>query len=142
MNDHTLRVLRGIPLLMFAYVATACSTIGIGRNEAGFARIAPPVAYTMLQDSREVVVVDVREPRSFAAGHVAGAINAPLATIETRLPELMPYVKDTILVYGTTREESDLAAGLLVAAGFRSVSVIDGGLDRWIELDFPVVSST
>lgn len=131
-------------LLLLTLVLTGCNTIGFGRNEAGFALISPQIAYTMLQDSREVIVVDVRPWQSFAnpPGHVAGAISAPLDSIESRLPELLPYARDTLLVYGSTREESERAAGLFVAAGFRSVAVIDGGLDRWIELRFPTVSST
>lgn len=131
-------------LLLLTLVLTGCNTLGFGRNEAGFATVSPQVAYTMLQDSREVVVVDVRPHAVFAMppGHVAGAISAPLDSIERRLPELLPYVKDTVLVYGSTPEESERAAGLFVAAGFRSVSVIEGGLDRWIELRFPTVSST
>lgn len=130
-------------LTLLVFALSGCNTIGFGRNEAGFSTISPQVAYTMLQDSREVVVVDVRSWQAFATppGHIAGAISAPLDSIERRLPELLPYVRDTVLVYGATPEESERAAGLFVAAGFRSVSVIEGGLDRWIELRFPTVSS-
>ena len=133
-----------ILLLMTTLALTSCNTVGFGHNDAGYAMITPQIAYTMLQDSREVVVVDVRSWESFATppGHVAGAISAPLDAIEQRLPELLPYVDDTVLVYGSTPEEAERAAGLFVAAGFRSVSVIEGGIARWIELQFPTVSST
>lgn len=131
-------------LLLLTLGLSGCNTIGIGRTAGGYAQISPQVAYTMLQDSREVVVVDVRPWQSFATppGHIAGAISAPLDSIERRLPELLPYTNDTVLVYGSTPEEGERAAGLFVAAGFRSVTVIEGGIDRWIELRFPTVSST
>lgn len=131
-------------VLLFALLFSGCNTVGFGRNQSGYSTISPQIAYTMLQDSREVVVVDVRSWEAFATppGHIAGAISAPLDAIERRLPELLPYVKDTVLVYGRTPEEAERAAGLFVAAGFRSVSVIEGGLERWIELRFPTVSST
>lgn len=125
-------------------LVSACNTIGITTREGGFGYIVPQIAYTMLQDSREVVVVDVRPAEQFSSppGHVAGAISAPLDAIETRLPELLPYTGNTVLVYGSGNEEAERAARIFIAAGFRSVSVIEGGIERWIELMFPTVSST
>jgi len=43
-----------------------------------------------------VTFVDVRDPASFAAGHIQGAINVPEAEIATRLSEL-PLDQDLIL---------------------------------------------
>jgi rhodanese-related sulfurtransferase/DNA-binding transcriptional ArsR family regulator len=38
--------------------------------------------------SRDVVVLDVRPPEEYAAGHIAGALSVPLAQLERRLAEL------------------------------------------------------
>ena len=38
----------------------------------------------------QVTVVDVRPPEEYGAGHLRGAINIPLAELETRLAELPP----------------------------------------------------
>ena len=124
-------------------LTAACNTVGIAGRDRGYGFISPQIAYTMLQDSREVVVVDVRSTPAFAEppGHIAGAISAPLTAIEGKLPELVPFMRDTVLVYGSSNEEAETAALVFVAAGFRSVTIIDGGLDRWIELKYPTVSS-
>ncbi len=39
-------------------------------------------------DSQSALIVDVRDSGSYAAGHVAGALNIPLDQIENRLDEL------------------------------------------------------
>jgi rhodanese-related sulfurtransferase/DNA-binding transcriptional ArsR family regulator len=39
---------------------------------------------------RDVVVLDVRPPEEYAAGHIAGAVSMPLAVLERRLKELPP----------------------------------------------------
>lgn len=56
----------------------------------------PEVDRLSLEDSKSVfdagtaVFVDVRDPSSYAAGHIPGAVSIPLATIEQRLGELDP----------------------------------------------------
>ena len=44
-----------------------------------------------------VTVLDVRPPEEYAAGHVPGAVNVPLAELETHLKELNP--KQEIVAY-------------------------------------------
>ncbi len=41
-------------------------------------------------DQKSAVFLDVRDPDSYNAGHIPGAINIPLAEIETRSKELDP----------------------------------------------------
>lgn len=41
-------------------------------------------------DTGTAIVVDVRSAEAYAGGHIAGAINIPLAELETRLGELDP----------------------------------------------------
>lgn len=132
-------------LLLLSLVAllAACRTIGISRTAAGFGEVSPPVAHEMILDHPQVVVIDFRPLQEYngTAGHLAGALSVPLEAIETRLTELVPYTNSTILVYGSTKEEAERGATLLVAAGFRNVIVIQGGIERWIELGYKTVTS-
>lgn len=41
-------------------------------------------------DAGTAVVVDVRSAEAYAGGHIAGAINIPLAEIESRIAEIDP----------------------------------------------------
>jgi phage shock protein E len=65
------------------------------------------------------VVVDVRTPGEFEAGHAKGAINIPFDQIAARAGEL-PKDKPVVL-YCRTGRRSGIAAGELQKLGFRSV---------------------
>jgi rhodanese-related sulfurtransferase len=122
----------------------ACrSTIGVSRTPGGFAEVAPTVADEMIIDSNQIVVIDVRPADEFNGpkGHIAGALSAPMGTIERQLPELLPYTNDTVLVYGDTSTDGALAAKLLSVAGFRNVVHIEGGLQGWIERGYRTVNA-
>lgn len=80
------------------------------------------------------LLIDVREPDEFSAGHIAGAMNIPRGILEFRLsstPELA--VRDLkIVLYCKTSERAALAALALDEMGFIHVSSIAGGFDAWV----------
>ena len=53
--------------------------------------------FKKLYDSKQVVVVDVREANSFAAGHIPGARSVPLNQVEGRAAELKKLGKPIVL---------------------------------------------
>jgi rhodanese-related sulfurtransferase len=127
-----------------ALAAVSCrSTVGVSRTTGGFAEIAPTVAAEMILDSQQVVVIDVRPASAYRGpeGHIAGAISAPFDTIETRLPELLPYQNQTVLVYGESSNDGAVAAQLLTVAGFRNVVHVTGGIKEWIERGYRTVNA-
>jgi rhodanese-related sulfurtransferase len=122
-------------------LAGACSTVGVSHVEGGFAEVNASIAQEMILDNRQIIVLDFRSPEAYEAGHIAGAMSTPLDTIESRLPELLPYQRSTLLVYADDLDDSVRGARLLVAAGFRNVVRISGGLRAWIGRGYPTVSS-
>lgn len=90
--------------------------------------------------SDEAVVLDVREPAEYAAGHVPGAINLPQAELATRLGEL-PRDKPLMLIcqggYRSLR-----AAQFLVQVGFADVVNVRGGTAAWQASGRPVEVGT
>jgi len=74
-------------------------------------------------------VVDVREPREFAAGHLADSVNIPLADLPRRWAEIPARVP---LVFLCRSGRRSLAARELAArAGFEQATDLDGGLLAW-----------
>jgi len=130
-----------LALIMFA--AFGCSTIGISRTSGGFAEVNPQVAAEMILDSQQVVVLDVRPAADYRGpeGHIAGSLNTPFDSIESQLPELLPYQNQTVLVYGESSTDGEVAAKLLMVAGFRNVVHIAGGLKGWIDRGYRTVNS-
>lgn len=131
---------RKLLILALLLPALACRTVGVSRTDGGYAEVNPSVAHVIILDNRTITVLDFRTSEEYQAGHIAGAISTPLGSIENRLPELLPYQRSTVLVYGN-EDDSNRGARLLVAAGFRNVVRIAGGLDGWIRSGHPTVSS-
>lgn len=132
---------RLLTIATFALLLAACETIGISRQRGGFADVSPTVANEMILDTPQIVVFDFRPDDQYEAAHIAGAISTPLDNIDVQLPLLVPYRSATVLVYGDSKDDSVRGARLLVAAGFRNVVRIDGGLQKWIARGYQTVSS-
>jgi rhodanese-related sulfurtransferase len=130
-------------LIALCLLLASCKTVGVSMTAGGYAEVSPAVANEMILDSRQVVILDVREPDVFRGpqGYIAGALSAPFASIERQLPELLPYQNQTVLVYGTNDADGPVAARLLTVAGFRNVVHIAGGLDAWIEHGYRTVNA-
>jgi rhodanese-related sulfurtransferase len=78
------------------------------------------------------LLLDVRGPEEFAGplGHIAGAVNLPLAELPAHLAELAAEPRPIVVVC-LTDKRSARAATELAAAGHRDVAVLRGGMDRW-----------
>ena len=128
-----------IALLLLA----SCKTVGVSMTAGGYAEVSPTVANEMILDSRQVVILDVRDTEAFRGpqGYIAGALSAPFGAIEHQLPELLPYQNQTVLVYGLNDTDGAVAAKLLTVAGFRNVVHIAGGLEAWIERGYRTVNA-
>lgn len=76
----------------------------------------------------EFLLIDVRTPAEYQAGHIPGAVLNPVAEIGTRLPEV---AKDfPLVVYCRSGNRSAQAAGILKQAGYTNVTDF-GGINRW-----------
>jgi rhodanese-related sulfurtransferase len=80
------------------------------------------------------VVLDVRNPDEYQAGHVPGATLIPLPQLGARQDEIPEG--DPIYVICATGGRSLTAARAMVQAGYRAVSVA-GGTRGWIEQGHP-----
>ena len=86
------------------------------------------------------VVLDVREPAEFTAGHLANSRNIPTAQLDQRLAEL-PAGKPVVVVCASG-SRAGRAAAALRKAGRADVFCLDGGLAGWRQAGLPVVSKS
>jgi len=70
------------------------------------------------------VLVDVREPEEYAAGHVPGAVPIPMSQLADRMGEIDKSLP--VFVICASGNRSSAMTDLLRAAGFDAVSVTDG----------------
>lgn len=76
-------------------------------------------------DLEGALLLDVRGPDEFAAGHLDGALNVPVDEIGQRLTELGPK-EQPVAVYCRSGRRSAAAALLLRDAGFVRVTDLGG----------------
>lgn len=108
-----------------------------------------------------IVLIDTRDPKSFAAGHIPGAVNAHdiftyLATstpegqleMQTKFAEIFGNAglsgKETAVVYeksmNTGFGQSCRGYFLLSFLGYTNAAILHGGYEAWVEEDLPTTT--
>ena len=77
----------------------------------------------------EFLLLDVRQPEEYEAGHIPGAMLIPLGELEARQGELDRNRK--IIAYCRSGHRSMAAAIALCGLGFKDVQHLDGGIPEW-----------
>ena len=112
---------------------TACSSGGQVMDGEDMVRsytqISQDEAKQMMQQDDGHVIVDVRRPDEFAAGHIPGAICIPNETIGSDQPEELPDLAQVILVYCRSGNRSKQAAQKLFDMGYTNVYEFGGIID-------------
>lgn len=80
-------------------------------------------------ESRDGLILDVREAAEYAFGHIDGAKSIPMGELESRINELDQ--EQEIYVICRTGKRSDLAAQLLANNGFTKVYNVLPGMNEW-----------
>ncbi len=99
------------------------------------AEIRPQVANALVQDG--AVLLDVREPDEWEAGHAPDAVFIPMGQVEARLAELEPAAKTVVVCRSGGR--SAAIAQVLTSHGYDAVN-LGGGMRAWAGAGLPVLT--
>ena len=91
-----------------------------------------------LINRERAVVVDVREPEEFAAGHVTGAKNVPLNQLEEKLAAAVKNKSVPLLLVCATGARAQRAVATAKKLGYEQAQAVSGGLKSWKEANLPV----
>jgi rhodanese-related sulfurtransferase len=123
----------------FLLLATAVASGGmlawpLVRRSTGGPSVSVAQA-TQLINREDALVLDVREPGEYQAGHILGAKNTPLERVgETELKR-----KDKpVIVYCESGERAPKAAAILRKQGCERAVSLQGGLGAWKQAGMPV----
>jgi rhodanese-related sulfurtransferase len=118
---------------------------------SGFALVWPLIAKRMsgipevgameavqLINRKDAIVLDVREPAEFSAGHVPNARNLPLSQFDKRVGEIAKFKGKPVIVACQSGSRSHAANAKLKAAGFTEIFVLAGGIGAWQQANLPV----
>ncbi|MBQ5662577.1 MAG: rhodanese-like domain-containing protein [Clostridia bacterium] len=117
-----------IPILLSVLMFTGCA--GTSNNQTNTYRsITMDEAVTMMAQETGYIILDVRRPDEYAAGHIPNAINVPNESIGTsEIPEL-PDKNQLIMVYCRSGRRSKEASEKLVKLGYTNIVEFGGILD-------------
>lgn len=83
----------------------------------------------LLDEGRDVALIDVREPWEYEVCHIAGSRNIPMSEIPAEIDKL-EQARDTVVICHHGMRSLQVA-GFLENAGFRKVINLEGGIDAW-----------
>ena len=102
---------------------------------------------TRLEDSPDLLIVDVREPLEFDAMHIPGSINVPRGILESAceweyeetIPALVQAREREVVVVCRSGYRSVLAAHSMQVLGYQYVVSLKTGLRGWKDYEQPLV---
>lgn len=86
----------------------------------------------LLDRGEDIIVLDVRDTEDFERGHIRGALNIPVSSIEMEARKAIGP-DDLVIVYGTDSRctLSAVAADKLTTIGLKNVMRYAGGFEEW-----------
>jgi rhodanese-related sulfurtransferase len=103
---------------------------------------APLVLVRELFERKEALFVDAREGSVFSNGHIKGAVSLPLGEFETRLKDFRSTttLDFPLVLYcsGYGCHDSKSLGEKLMADGYRTILIYEGGYPEWKDAGLPV----
>jgi glyoxylase-like metal-dependent hydrolase (beta-lactamase superfamily II) len=141
-------LMRGLDIATPAHLTEALRTNRTGGKTvtqliAEAARAVPfmgmdEVLARMGAESRDLVLLDVREREAFEAGHLPGARHIPRGQLELRLDHELPDPTVRIVAYCQYGKISTLAAATLRTMGYTRAVALDGGVEAWTQAGYRI----
>ncbi len=101
-------------------------------------RVSAPMVAEELAATDPPLLLDIRNPREWAAKHIEGGTNIPLNHLQERIAEIPRDRRIAVHCAGGYR--SSIAASILHQYGITNLIEMAGGLAAWEAAKFPVVS--
>jgi rhodanese-related sulfurtransferase len=99
--------------------------------------IAPEALRELLDSTSQFALIDVREAGEYNSAHIPGASLISRRQLEFLMPDAVPFTGTPVVVCDDDGRRAQLAAATLERLGYRRVSILDGGLNRWVTRGFP-----
>ncbi|MES2584395.1 MAG: rhodanese-like domain-containing protein [Pseudomonadota bacterium] len=97
-----------------------------------------PASAVQLINREKGVVIDVCDPTEFAAGHVGGAKNIPLAELESKLGNVVKNKAFPVILVCQSGARSARAVATAKKLGYDKAQSLAGGLAGWKAANLPV----
>ena len=93
---------------------------------------------TRLMNQGPTLVLDVRDEKDFAAGHLPKARHIPVRELAKRVEEIAKFKAKPVIVTDKGGARGGAACRFLKKEGFTNVFLLRGGLGAWQQASLPV----
>lgn len=143
-SDYPLMMKRYILFFLLGLTILSCvkkqqPELGINADEVISEKISAELFQKMMDETGNLIILDVRTAEEVAAGYIEGAIN-----IDFRSPEFKSKLDElnrnaTYMVYCASGGRSGNTTTLMKEMKFRKVYDLEGGFKGWSGKGFPFV---
>lgn len=141
----------------------ALPAVSVSYPSETFSQTLPPVVVQKIQSAQqhvktigmedyrkivdqpgEAMIIDVREPHEYAAGHVPGAVNIPRGVLEFQIwkhvgSPAAPQMAKPLYLQCQSGNRASLAAQSLAELGFTQTTAVVMSLEEWQKAGQPFV---
>lgn len=110
----------------------------LNRIKKQIREITPGEVKQRLDQKKDFVLIDVREPYEHENGIVPGAKAVPRGFLELKIGNLVPDTNKEVIIYCAGGNRSALSAKTLQDMGYTNVSSMAGGFGDWQHEGYPV----
>jgi rhodanese-related sulfurtransferase len=127
-------------LLVIAAAASGAMLLWsfLGDRVSGINQLGTLEATRLINE--DALVLDVREDKEWAAGHIPNARHIPLGALSSRLNELEKFKGKPIVVNCRSGHRSNRACAMLKKSGFENVHNLAGGIIAWEKASLPITT--
>jgi len=100
-------------------------------------RMSPEALQSLLEGDTQFAFIDVREAGEYNTSHIPGASLLSRRQLEFHMLLAVPHQSTPVILCDDDGRRAPLAAATVERMGYRQVSVLDGGINRWVSRDYP-----
>lgn len=119
--------------IVLLWLVCAGVSLGISGPAWSATDVSAKEVHQLIQSTPDLLVLDVRTPAEFAAGHLPGAVNVDMGQgdFEQRVRQLRAGHKGPWVVYCRTGRRSAIVIPVLESVGVKPLYHFNGGIVQW-----------
>lgn len=110
----------------------------VAKAKAEIKKVTPADVKAAIDNKEKAIILDVRDPDEYKAGHLPGAVHVSRGKLEFTVWDKIPDKDAKIYVYCLTAARSALATKTLNDLGYKNAVLMDAHFEEWVKAGYPV----
>ncbi len=111
----------------------------VAKAKAEITKVTIADVKAAIDRKEKAVILDVRDPDEFKAGHLPGAVHVSRGKLEFTIWDKVSDKNAKIYVYCLTGARAALATKTLHDLGYKNAVLMDAHFEDWVKAGYPVV---